>query len=243
MGSPDNEPGRWEDEGPQHWVTMAQGYWLFETPCTQALWQAVMEENPSYFQSPEPPVERVSWDDVQTFLSRINAQSPGLALTLPSEAQWEYACRAGIDTALYSGTIDIIGKYNAPALDAIAWYGGNSGEQFVLENGWDTSDWQEMQYPHAKAGTHPVKGKQANAWGLYDMLGNVLEWTQDEWHGSYQGAPEEGTAWVDGKGGPRVVRGGSWNDVAWYCRCAFRFPFDPDYRDYDLGFRCARVQG
>ncbi|WP_427501420.1 SUMF1/EgtB/PvdO family nonheme iron enzyme [Methylomonas sp. MED-D] len=243
MGSPDHEPGRWDDEGPQHWVTISQGYWLFDTPCTQLLWQAVMGDNPSYFKSSERPVEQVSCDDVQTFLGRINELLPGLALSLPSEAQWEYACRAGTDTALYSGPIDFIGKNNAPALDTIAWYGGNSGEQFDLEDGFDTSDWEEMQYPHAKAGSHPVRGKLANPWGLYDMLGNVLEWTQDAWHAGYEGAPGDGRAWEDDEaGGPRVVRGGSWLNVARYCRCAYRNLYDPVERRSYMGFRCARVQ-
>ncbi|MEQ1516417.1 MAG: formylglycine-generating enzyme family protein [Usitatibacteraceae bacterium] len=243
MGSQDNDLWRLDWEGPQHLVTIAQGYWLFDTPCTQALWQAVMGDNPSYFNSPERPVERVGWDDSQIFLHRINEQIPGLALSLPSEAQWEYACRAGTDTALYSGTIDIIGERNAPALDAIAWYGGNSGEQFDLENGWDTTDWVEMQYPHTKAGTHPVKAKQANPWGLYDMLGNVLEWTQDAWYAGYDGAPGDDRAREDGEAsGPRVVRGGSWSNYAKVCRCAYRSPLDPDGRYDFLGFRCARVQ-
>ncbi len=243
MGSPENEPGRWHDEGPQHPVTIQQGYWLFDTPCTQALWQAVMSENPSYFKTPERPVEQVSWDDIQNFLSRINELLPGLGLSLPSEAQWEYACRAGTYTALYSGSIDILGERNAPALDAIAWYGGNSGEQFDLKNGRDTADWKDLQYSNPMAGSRQLKAKNSNAWGLYDMLGNVLEWTQDAWHQGYGGAPKEGIAWLgDSVGSPRVVRGGSWNASARDCRCAYRLYFDPDYRNYSLGFRCAQIQ-
>lgn len=106
MGSPEDEHGRWDDEGPQHEVTLTQGYWLFDTPCTQALWLAVMGENPGRFQAPDRPVENVSWDDVQTFLSRLNKRLPGLDLDLPSEAQWEYACRAGTGTARYGGDSD-----------------------------------------------------------------------------------------------------------------------------------------
>src|SRR5512143_4332357 len=107
MGSPETEPGRWNDEGPQHKVTISKGFWLFDTACTQALWQAVMGNNPSRFTSPDRPVEQVSWNDVQDFLARINERIPGLALDLPTEAQWEYACRAGTDTATYAGGLKI----------------------------------------------------------------------------------------------------------------------------------------
>ncbi|MCP3883121.1 MAG: formylglycine-generating enzyme family protein, partial [Sulfitobacter sp.] len=127
MGSPDGEPGRWSAEGPRHQVTLTEGFWLFDTPCTQALWEAVMGENPSRFKGPDRPVEQVSWDDAQGFIERINTRIPGLNLLMPREAQWEHACRAGTETALYTGAIKIIGEHNAPALDPIAWYGGNSG--------------------------------------------------------------------------------------------------------------------
>ncbi len=243
MGSPEDEPGRWGAEGPRHLVTLPQGFWLFDTPCTQALWEAVMGENPSSFKSPDRPVEQVRWDDAQGFIERINARVPGLALSLPSESQWEHACRAGIETALYSGAIEIIGERNAPALDPIAWYGGNSGEGFELENGWDTSDWKGQQYPNKRAGTRPVRGKQANPWGLHDMLGNVHEWVQDAWHDNYEGAPSDGSAWEsDETGAGRVFRGGSWSGLAGFCRSAYRGRAQPGIRYYSLGFRCARVQ-
>ena len=135
MGSPEDEPGRWDDEGPQHRVTLSQGYWMFDTPCTQALWSAVTGQNPSEFQHPGRPVENVSWSDVQSFLSTLNRLVPGLDLALPTEAQWEYACRAGTASALYSGPIEILGDNNAPALDPIAWYGGNSSVGYDLEGG------------------------------------------------------------------------------------------------------------
>ena len=165
MGSPEDESGRGEDEGPRHEVTISQGFWLFDTPCTQALWQAVIGDNPSYFQSPDRPVEQVSWEDVKGFLERINTLVPGLDLMLPTEAQWEYACRAGTETAIYTGTIEILGDRNAPALDPIAWYGGNSGVDFDLGNGYNSSGWPEKQYPHTLAGTRPVAGEQPNAVG------------------------------------------------------------------------------
>jgi formylglycine-generating enzyme required for sulfatase activity len=244
MGSPPDEPGRYDDEGPPHEVTIRDGFWLFDTPCTQALWEAVMDGNPSRFKGPDRPVEQVSWEDAQGFLRRINERIPGLDLVLPSEAQWEHACRAGTETALYTGPIEILGDANAPALDPIAWYRGNSGVDFELEDGWDSSDWRDVQYPNPKSGTHPVKGKQPNAWGLYDMLGNVWEWTQDTWHDNYIGAPADGAAWESGKAGAvRVIRGGSWGSDARDCRCACRGRDRPGDRSNGLGFRCARAQG
>jgi len=113
-----------------------------------------------------------------------------------------------------------------------------------LDNGHDTSDWKEKQYDHTRAGTRSVAQKAANPWGLYDMLGNVWEWCGDHGHSSYQGAPTDGSAWVDPNGGAasRVVRGGSWCPVARHVRAAYRNHFDPAFRNDNLGFRCARVQ-
>lgn len=243
MGSPEDEPGRWNAESPQHEVSLAQGFWLFDTPCTQALRQAVMSENPSEFKSPQRPVEKVSWGDAKKFIDRINERVPDLELVLPSEAQWEYACRAATQTVLYSGAIDIRGERNAPALDPIAWYGGNSGVDFELPDGWDSSEWQEKQYPHQKAGTRWVGLKRPNPWGLYDMLGNVWEWVEDDWHDSYQGASVDGSAWIEAeRAARRVFRGGSWRVRARNARSAYRSGGGPDGHDDGLGFRCARVQ-
>ncbi|MCI5167340.1 MAG: formylglycine-generating enzyme family protein [Candidatus Electrothrix sp. GM3_4] len=218
MGSPEDEPGRWDDEGPQHQVTISQGFWLFDTPVTQALWQAVMKENPSKFQTPERPVEQVSWDDCQEFLQKINGQYPGLELDLPSEAQWEYACRAGTSTALYTGPIEIHDNA-APALEPIAWYSKNSGGE-----------------------THPVAEKPANDWGLYDMLGNVWEWCLDGQR-EYRVEDEVDPAGTMKPGGNRVFRGGSWYSRARCCRSACRDGYEPVSRYDFLGFRCVRVQG
>ena len=118
MGSPPDEEGRYSDEGPQHEVTIAEGFWMFDIPCTQALWQAVMGENPSHFKVADRPVESVSWEQCQEFLTALNSRLDGVQLSLPSEAQWEYACRAGTETARYSEN-----------LDAIAWYHENSGNE------------------------------------------------------------------------------------------------------------------
>ena len=247
MGLPEDEPGRWEAEGPQHPVTLEQGFWLFATPVTQELWSAVMGENPSEFQAPDRPVEQVSWDDCQQFLEKFNKRMKKnkltLELELPGEAEWEYSCRAGSTTALYTGTMEIIGEYNAPALHPIAWYGGNSGLDFDLEKGYKV-DWEEKQFDFKQAGTRTVAQKLPNNWGLYDMLGNVWEWIADSWHDSYKDAPEDGKPWDDGKrGADRVVRGGSWGLRARDCRSAYRNGFGPGFRFDNLGFRCcARVQ-
>ena len=116
MGSPDSDEHRYDDEEPQHKVTFNRGFWLGETVCTQALWTAVMgpDGNPSRFVDPQRPVEQVSWDDVQQFMSACERHIPGLALWLPIEAEWEYACRAGTDTATYAGDLEILGLHNAP---------------------------------------------------------------------------------------------------------------------------------
>jgi len=253
MGSPDEETQglaksdserEWfAREHPRHEVFITRGFWLFDTPCTRALWQAVMgeDENPSRFQSAQRPVEQVSWDDAQGFLERINERIPGLKLVLPTEAQWEHACRAGTDTALYSGPIEILGANNAPALDPIAWYGGNSGVGFELEDGWDSSGWSEVQYPNPKSGTHPVKGRQPNAWGLYDMIGNVMEWCADGLRDYDDGWKVDPVDPLEA-GAARVIRGGSWLNFARLCRSASRIRFLPDSGYNYLGFRCARVQ-
>jgi len=228
-------------EHPRHPVYLTRGFWLFDTLCTQALWSAVIGENPSRFRSPERPVERVSWDAVQTFIGRLNGLIPGLALELPTEAQWEHAARAGTDTALYTGPIEILGARHAPVLDPIAWYGGNSGTDFELAEGYDSSGWPEQQYPNPRSGTHPVGLKEPNPWGLYDMLGNLWEWCADGLR-EYAEAPAVDPIGPLETGAARVVRGGSWNDVARECRCAYRSQGAPDTRNVALGFRCARVQ-
>ena len=241
MGSPEDEPGRYPDEGPQREVTISKPFWMFATPCTQALWTAVMGENPSTFRHDQRPVENVSWDDAVQFIEKLNESVGALFLQLPTEAQWEYACRAGTTEATYAGPIELLGENHAPILDDIAWYGGNSGVDFELENGVDSSYWSEKQYDHQTAGTRIVGQKDPNRWGLFDTLGDVLEWCHDLWSDDYVAAETVDPSGPAG-GHKRVLRGGSWNDVAQSVRSAYRDGLGPGLRDYYVGFRCAQVQ-
>lgn len=206
------------------------GYWLGETPVTQALWTEVMGHNPSRFQSErlpwrclERPVEQVSWEDVQEFLRAVDERQPELELRLPSELEWEVAARATTETDTYAGDLDDA-EFASSVLDGIAWYGGNSGQGFELE-GVNLSQLFRREGLAARAGTHPVGLKAPNPWGLCDVLGNVWEWCQDQY--------ERGTE--------RVFRGGSWGGPAWRCRAAFRDGRAPGRRG-DLGFRVSRGQ-
>jgi formylglycine-generating enzyme required for sulfatase activity len=199
MGAAEDEDGRFGDEVPQHEVTIERGFWMFATPCTQALWEAVMGQNRSHFPGPTRPVENVSWKDCQEFVVRLNGLLEGPELSLPSEAQWEYACRAGSERAPYD------------KLPESAWYGDNSGDQ-----------------------TQPVGLRRANAWGLYDMLGNVWEWCADEYRPYGSGDP--------GASAVRVLRGGSWDSSARDVRAAIRGWNGPGYRNGFIGFRCAEFR-
>ena len=238
MGSPTDETERFDNELLHH-VTISTGFWMFDTPCTQALWLALMPgENPSYFPDLQRPVEQVDWVQAQAFAAELTTMIPELSFSLPTEAQWEYACRAGTSTAIYTGPLEILGDANAPALDEIAWYGGNSGHEFDHERAVDVSSFtwlSEKQYPFKSAGTRRVKQKRRNPWGLFDMLGNVWEWCQDR-HGDY---PSESLVDPMGPetGSHRVIRGGSWGHDARGVRSACRHWRAPGDRSYGQGFR------
>ena len=201
----------WDDDKKVFEITLTKGFWLAETETTQELWQAVMGENPSEGQrTRKKPVNNVSWDDTQDFISRlIGEYAPiGFEFRLPTEAQWEYACMAGSTGEHYGD------------LDAIAWSSDNSDG-------------------HA----HDVGQKEANAWGLYDMLGNVWEWCSD-WYGYY---PMKNLTDYTGpeKGSRRVIRGVSWSNDAGLCSRSSRFGWG-DWSDSragfnNLGFRLALV--
>ncbi len=233
MGSPESEQGRLNSEGPQHEVTISKGFWLFDTACTQALWQAVMENNRNHFKGQDRPVETVSWDNAQDFLRLINERIPGLGLSLPSEAQWEYACRAGTTTPFSCGENITTDQVN---YDGRYPYAG--GPQGVY-----------------RAETVPVASLPANSWGVYEMHGNVWEWCADAWHAGYKGAPSDGSVWDEKKAAGHVLSGGSWLTEAGhhvlrggscctearYVRSASRFWAALAVRkDQFVGFRCAR---
>ena len=230
MGSPPSEQGRRSDEE-QRDVVVASGFWLGETPVTQALWEALGEENPSHFRTPERPVENIDLDMASRFARKLGDRLESVQedsdeptsnpWRLPTEEEWEYACRANTTTATYAGDLEILGVNNAPLLDRIAWYGGNSGHEFDLDQGHDSSDWPEMQYKSKKSGTRPVRRKCPNPWGLYDMLGNVWEWC------------------VSGDDEDYTLRGGSGLSGAGRLRAASRRVWPRDVR-VAFGFRLAR---
>jgi len=201
-----------------------------------------------YHEGDDVPVYYVNWEEAMEFCRKLTEQErkagrlpKGYMYTLPTEAQWEYACRAGTKTALYNGDIQILGENNAPALDAIAWYGGNSSQEYQGARGADTKSWKEKQYPGGMAGMHEVGKKLPNAWGLYDMLGNVWEWCSD-WYGEYpEGKVKDPTGPENGRS--RVCRGGSWCSGAGDCRAASRRSLGPSGTFIYLGFRVALAPG
>ena len=240
MGSPMNEEGRNINER-QHEVRISDGFWMGKYEVTQGEWEAVMGTNPSHFSDcgPRCPVESVSWEDTQEFVRRLNSREfeRGYVYWLPTEAEWEYAVRAGSDEATPEGAMRILGASNAPVLDGQAWYRGNSGVAYA--GGHDCSGW-EQRYNAETCGTHPVGQKRANAWGMHDMLGNVWEWTGD-WYGAY---PSGTVTDPEGPktGSDRVLRGGSWGSIARFVRSADRSSNSPGRRDAAIGFRLVRTE-
>ena len=199
------------DEKPAHKVCVDE-FWLGKYEVTQAQWQKIMGSNPANFQdSPVHPVEEVSWDDVQAYLKKLNWQAGTFAYRLPTEAEWEYACRAGTQTAYSFGN-------DAGNLGEYAWYNGNSGDK-----------------------THAVGQLKPNPWGLYDMHGNVWEWCQDWYGENYYSNSSEKNPQGPSSGEYRLLRGGSWHDYASYVRCASRVRSNPDSRYGSFGLRVVVV--
>ncbi len=214
MGSPETEVERSSSESPQHYVDVPE-FFMGKYPITQAQWEAVMGNNPSYFKGASRPVEKVSWYEATEFCQKLS-EITGKKYSLPSESQWEYACRAGTTTPFY--------------------FGETITSELVNYDG---------RYPYADA----PKGKYReettdvgifppNAFGLYDMHGNVWEWCQDVWHDNYNGAPTDGSAWETGENSNlRLLRGGCWSYYSRSCRCARRSYNNADYLSGSSGFR------
>ena len=213
MGSPDPDKDAQTQEKPQHRVRITKPFYLGKYPVTQEQWEAVMGGNPSHFKGPMSPVEMVSWDDCQKFLNKLSAKSGNhrRKFRLPTEAQWEYACRAGSATCYYFGD-------GESALGEYAWHNANSDSR-----------------------THPVGEKKPNAWGLYDMHGNVWQWCEDWFDDNfYKGTPVDDPAGPSA-GSDRVSRGGSWSYTAKFCRSASRNGNGLDNCNNNLGFRVSLV--
>lgn len=213
MGSPAHEAERGSAER-LHEVTLCRGYWLADTACTQAFWLAVWPVNPSHFQDRPPnPVENVSWHDAQGFIAELNRRLPGAHARLPSEAEWEYACRAGTTTPYSFG-------------DRI------TPEQVNYHGNYPCAGGAKGLY---RQRTVPVGSLPPNSWGLHEMHGNVWEWCAD-WYEEYPAVPQRdprGAAF----GKMRVLRGGTWSDPARYARSANRSRIEPAYRPRSTGFR------
>jgi len=210
MGSPEDEDDRRTSESPYHMVSFAEGFWISKYEVTQKQWHAVFNENPAggFGVGDDYPVYNVSWQDVQVFLSEI-----GEDFNLPSEAQWEYACRAETTTRFYWG--------NDPGYDDIDDYA----------NHWGNTTGRTLE----------VGSKQPNYWGLYDMVGNVAEWCSDNWHENYENAPDDGSSWTtNGSETEFVIRGGSWRSEGYNCRSASRSWSDRNTTSRTIGFRLVK---
>jgi formylglycine-generating enzyme required for sulfatase activity len=205
MGCSPGDNDCFDDEKPAHRVRITKPFDLGKYEVTQQQWEAVMGANPSPFKGEQLPVEQVSWNDVQEFLRKLNARGDGNRYRLPTEAEWEYAARAGT-AGSYAGNLDQMG-----------WYDRNSGSQ-----------------------THIVGQKQPNAWGLYDMHGNVWELVQDWYDDRYYGGSRTEDPQGPASGQFRVLRGGSWNIGARNARVSGRYGLEPDYWSDYIGFRCVR---
>ncbi|MFB2837796.1 formylglycine-generating enzyme family protein [Floridanema evergladense] len=239
MGSPENEQGHNESESPQHQVTVTS-FFLGKYPVTQTQWKAVaalpkvnkeLRPNPSRFIDDNRPVECVSWYDAVEFCTRLSQKSTR-EYRLPSEAEWEYACRAGTTTPFHFGETITTDFAN---------YRGTDDEK----SGWSGSYNQGPKGIY-RAETTPVGSFDiANAFGLYDMHGNVWEWCADHWHSNYESAPNDGSIWLsDNETSNRLLRGGSWLNNPENCRSAYRYDYYPGNKIDDFGFRvvCAAAK-
>ena len=215
MGSPEYENGRSSDEI-MHEVTLTKGFYMQKTPLTQGQWKAVMDNNPASFSDggDDCPIESISWNECQEFIRRLTAGKDGI-YRLPTEAEWEYACRAGSLTPFCNGEILELYCADDPLLSEAGWYCGNSGRK-----------------------SRPVAQKSSNTWGLYDMHGNVSEWCQD-WYGEY-GSDSQTDPNGPKSGSGKVIRGGSWFSNTKNCRSASRFHWPPNSRSEFIGFRLVK---
>ena len=224
MGASEDEPEAGEDEKPQHEVNV-QNFFMGRYPITQAQWRVVaqwqkkkinLDPYPSRFKGDNLPVEQVSWYEAVEFCERLHARTKR-PYQLPSEAQWEYACRAGTTTPFALGQT---------LTTEIANYDGN-----YTYNGGKEGEYRQKTTPVDHFGI-------ANGYGLCDMHGNVWEWCADHWHGNYEDAPSDDKPWLsENEDARRLVRGGSWGDVPWFCRSALRYHLTPEYRITRCGFR------
>ncbi len=215
MGSPSSESQRYSEEGPQHRVKISKGFYMDIYEVTQEQYQAVMGSNPSHFKGDNLPVEHVSWDMAVDFCRKLT-QKEGKTYRLPTEAEWEYACRAGTNTPFYFGETISTDQAN---------YAGN----YIYGNGRKGTYRQK---------TMTVGSFQPNAFGLYDMHGNVTEWCQD-WYGEYYSNSPSVDPEGPGSGQYRILHGGSWGwgNNPRNCRCSVRFRQKPGHRSKHIGFR------
>ena len=200
-----------DHETPRHFVKFSNAFFMGKYEVTQAQWSAIMDNNPSEFKDDTRPVERVSWNDVQAFVLKLNTKEETNKYRLPSEAEWEYAARAGSESSYTFGAdTNILSQY--------AWDRNNSGGE-----------------------THPVGQLNPNAWSLYDMHGNVHEWCQDWFDRKYYSQSPSNAPLGPSTGLAKALRGGDWGSEDWYCRCASRSLGSPDRRSDRLGFRLIRM--
>ncbi len=214
MGSSSDEMNWYRNEKPVHKVTINKAFYLSKYPVTQKQWTEIMGKNPSRSSGENKPVDRISWNDAQKFIEILNNREDTDKYRLPSEAEWEYTCRAGTNMRYSFGDSE-------SELDKYCCFGNKD------------------------VGSHPVGQKKPNPWGFYDMHGNVWEWVQDVYHDSYEGAPEDGSAWNETDLSARtlrILRGGSWQTSAVGCRSASRYYMPPVVRRKSsrVGFRLLR---